>query len=356
MIETPQSVFDFLLSVGGTPVAKGGHDIARTPYEEIEWNFGLLQSTHKIEGLWMDGDKESKRYNLMNSMPKFEIKGKRKTDPKKVILTDIFKHPKVLSAKGFNGKVFPGFRQVEGSCVGSGAGNLINTLNCIEVATKNDPEEPFMVWWPFHYGRGRFRGGMTRPGHGSFSQAQVEAFEKDGVIRQDLDGLPNYSDNDGYVLSSSVETQWSDGDAPTSMQWVEKARTQLIQTVAPIRDADDAREAIINGYPFMFCGMWGGLMKCPVVGTPPVLLNRGATTWSHNETCIAWYDHPELGELFGVWNQWGLQTHGTDPAGLPGGAYWIKKVDMEKQIRGGDCIVPSNLKGYPARDLDFWRA
>lgn len=361
-----QEQYDFLRSVGGVPISHAKQGPTSDPDIVDVWNFGLLMD-YGPAGLVHTQESLSRRDAIINAMPRFQVSGRLSDDPKKIILWDVFKNPVVKKAMepflkkiGNTSGIYPGTHQFSGSCVGVGSGDNITIAAAVEVAYKGDPELPVTFFWPYHYARGRYRGGMRTPGEGSMSESQAEALLEDGTYRADVDGIPQLADRgDGLVLSgASQEIQWSDGDASNIMALLEKGRVNRFRTSSVIKSLDDARACIRDAkMPFMFCGMWGGLMTCPVVGTPPVLLNREATQWSHNQTCIAWWDHPELGELFAIKNQWGNTVHGQDPAGLPPGAYWIKAADAQKQIRQGSCIVVSAFDGFPALDMTFdWTA
>ena len=67
--------------------------------------------------------------------------------------------------------------QTTGSCVGAGGGNMLRTLMAVEILA-GELEEWKEIWWPFTYGRSRFRAGMTTPGEGSFGSAWMEAAVK----------------------------------------------------------------------------------------------------------------------------------------------------------------------------------
>lgn len=363
------SDYKFLKSVGGRPVSKDMRTFASRPDSVEEWNFGLLTDYGPQELQHTPASKTVQRH-LSATKPRFQLTGRLAKDQNKVILSDVFKHPTVqksiqsfLQKFGGRSDVFPGFHQLTGSCVGTGAGNDATIAAAVEVAWKGDPELPVVFFWPYHYARGRFRGGMTRPGAGSFSEAQVEAFLEDGTIRADIDGIPVFKDGgDGLVMPGGgrQEMEWSDGDASNIMTLLETGRENRFKTSSVIRSWDDARDCIRDAkMPFLFCGSLGGIMECPIKGNPPCLLNRrGPRPWMHNQTGMAWWDHPELGELLGVWNQWGLKAHGgPDPGGLPWGASWYTRQDAEYQIRQGSCIVVSSFDGHPALDLDFdWTA
>ena len=326
---------DFYRSVGGKPIQMGS---------EEAWDFGWKPYASRT---WEEFafDAEARR-----AMVPFRVDGALMDDKRKVILTDLWNHPKVVEMVGFQ---YPGIRQVTGSCVGAGGGNVLFTLAAVEVVRLGDPEQVLVPFWLIPYCRSRYYAGMRGRGDGSLASAWAEAVRRDGVVPATTQGLPKWTDTDALCWGSSTEMEWSAGER-IATSWLEQGRKHLVKTTSQIRNADELRDAIRAGYPCMFAGDWGGRMECPVVGDPPVLLNERRGTWMHNQMCAAWYDHPELGELFGVVNQWGLRAHGSDPAGLPGSGYWIKKRDADYQCRNGEVIAISQFNGFPALTLDWY--
>jgi hypothetical protein len=283
------------------------------------------------------------------AMPSFRIDGDG-NDDKKVCLWDCWRHPTVVAETG--GKVFPGFHQLTGSCVGTGGGNTVFSLAAVEVVRLGDPEQALIPFWPLPYGRSRALAGMHGRGEGSMGSSFAQAMREDGIVEASLNGLPMFKDDDGIYYTAGVEMTWSDGDrAPAAL--LALSRKHLVKTTAPIHNADALREAIRNYYPCSFAGDWGGLMHCPTSGTPPVLLNRRADTWDHQQSVHGWWDHPTLGEIFYVMNNWGLDVHGRCPSGAPAGGYWIKKADADYQCRTGEVFAFSQFQGFPAQKFSW---
>jgi len=339
-----------LCAVGGRPITKG-KDFARLPDETDAWNFGVLQPDHPGH-LQLDKSQQAIIASAKAAMPEFRINGEWKGEQKKIILWDVFKQKTLIDCPAYaplKGRMYPGNWQLTGSCVGVGSGDAATGIAATEVVVAHQPEEAVIVFWPYHYGRGRLASGIRGRGDGSTSEGQVEALQKDGVLRWDAAGpagLPPFEDKGaGLQIGESQEMKWSDG-AVVSQELLLTGRKNPVKTGAVCRGRDDAVAAITNGYWIMWCGNWGGLMKCPVVDG--ALLNRKSGSWSHNETCIAYWFHDTLGLLFGIKNQWG-DAHGSDPGGLPTGSYWIKADDFDWQARGGSCIIVSNFDGFPAR-------
>jgi len=72
------------------------------------------------------------------------------------------------------------------------------------------------------------------------------------------------------------------------------------------------------------------LMQCPVEHDR--LMNRRRGTWMHQMSIHGWEDHPQLGEIWYVLNQWGLNAHGTCPSGAPRGGFWIRRRDLAEIV------------------------
>lgn len=291
---------------------------------------------------------EEERANVaaIAAMPKFAIKGRTNYAEGKVLLFKFWEHPDTVTALGFP---FPGVKQITGSCVGAGGGNALATLAMCDAIMRKEPEQIVIPFWPLPYGRSRFYMGDRSPGEGSLGGTFAKAVREDGTLDAKQAGLPEFENKDGLVWGSSTEMKWSDGDAKHTMDLLPESRKHLVKTTAECRNADDVRDAITNGYPVTCASMWGGKMQCPTAGDPPVLLNSRSDQWPHQMSVQAWWDHPSLGEIFWIQNQWGLRAHGKCPSGAPGGGFWIKKSEMDWICRDGEVFAFSGFEGFPAR-------
>lgn len=284
-------------------------------------------------------------------MPKFQITGTIDPSVKKATLFDTWSHPLTVSSLGF---AFPGIHQLTGSCVGAGGGNVAFSLLAIQAITLRKPEEIVVPFWPFTYGRGRLRSGSRNPGEGSSGTGQSEAMRLDGIMSGVYQGLPSFTHNDGIVYSSSIEMSWSDGDAAQAMNLLPVAQKHLIKTVAKLKSSDDVRAAICAGYPVTEASMYGFNPRVEGEGSDAVLVGRRGPRWSHQMSFHGWWEHPKLGELFWLQNQWGLNAHGRDPSGGPLGGVWVPKSDVDWLIRDGDeCFAFSQFDGFPAQTFEW---
>lgn len=317
------------VSLGGAGAACGS---------AIGWDFG-----------WVPPDRRDPTIDAALAPPALAITGTgRAGAATRALLWECWSDPRVMASAG---GLYPGVHQVTGSCVGAGGGNAVFALSAVEVVRLGDPEQVLIPFWPLAYGRSRHYAGMRGRGDGSFAGAFGRAAREDGFLPATTEGLPSFTRDDGLVWGRATELEWSDGDA-IAPRWLEQSRRHLVRGVAAVRSADQCREALVNGYPVMFCGDWGGLMRCPTRGNPEVLVNRRTTQWLHNQTALGWWDHPTEGEIYYVLNQWGREAHGRCPTGAPPGGYWISRADMEYQCRNGECLALSQFDGFPAADYE----
>jgi hypothetical protein len=172
-----------------------------------------------------------------------------------------------------------------------------------------------------------------------------------------MQGLPQPKNTDGLIWGEDVEYAWSDGDAKQTMDLLPESRKHLVATVAECPNADAVREGLVNGYPCTCASSWGmrdGQWQGRLSGTPQVLLGIRTGSWQHQMSVQGWYDHPTLGELFWIHNQWGLKAHGKCPTGAPEGGFWITKAEMDWICRNGEVYVFSgDYAGYPAREVPW---
>ncbi len=329
----------FYKSVGGRKYTP--KHIAQTSLDGEYWNFGLIPEEQRTQ------EQHEAVHNAKSEMPKFEIKGHKVYDQKKVALFDLWKHPLVVQACGFE---YPGTHQLTGSCVGAGGGNALFSIGAADAIIRNEAETPLVPFWLLPYGRSRFYLGDRGQGEGSTGTTFAKAVREDGNVPAVSEGLPQFKNTDALIWGESVEYKWSDGD-DIPKEWMDKAKAHRVKTTAELKSADQVREAICNYYPVTIASNWGGLMSPPV--TEGVLLSRRATSWSHQMSIQAWWEHEKLGEIFWIQNQWGKGAHGTCPSGAPGGGFWVKKNEIEWICDGNEVFAFSQYEGFPAQTISW---
>lgn len=239
------------------------------------------------------------------------------------------------------GKHLATFRQEIGDCVGSGAKQAVDYLQCVEMVRTGETEFK-AVYEPYHYACGRMApdcgAGRIRGPDGSIGSDQAHALTLYGVLAGDLPGLEPYS--------AKVVKQWA--VRMPEARWLQEGKKHLVRSAAPVRSADEVREAICNGYPITIASSWGGQMRPPAKDGR--LVNHRVTTWQH-QMCIIGYDGATGKEPYWyILNSWGEDAHGKPPDDAPPGGFWVTRKDVEFIVRQGDSFALSQFDGFPAQE------
>lgn len=300
---------------------------------------------------WIPFDQRTKEQHevhdgIVCDMPQFRVFGDAGEKPTKVLLTDVWKHPSVVAALGFE---YTRIHQLTGSCVGAGGGNMGFTLAATEVVRLGDPEQIYVPFWLLPYGISRKLAGFRGRGSGSMGSTYAKAVQEYGFLKANLPGLPAFQRADGLVWSESAEYEWSDGNA-IGQQWLQPASQRTVKTVSSINSADEAREAITNYYP-LTCAVDNYVGRAHV--DDGVAIGSFDTYGGHQTSIQGWMEHPKHGELFLYVNQWPKSVYPSDPAGGPDCSVWITKKSMDWACKSGEVYAFSQFNGYPAQTYQF---
>lgn len=285
----------------------------------------------------------------MTAMPRFTLTGTTATlaPGEAVILTQFFDNPTVVADIGFK---FNGFRQLTGSCVGVSEGNAIAVLSAVQRTIATEPTKAFCPWWPFPYGRCRFNEGDHGQGEGAIDSVMVATLKNEGVFSiTEVPGLPQFDTSDGLAISSRDELKWSDGGSSLVTACASVAKQHPLGTAAVVKNTDEMRDAIINGYPILDgCDdyMGGGSIQSGVsLGTYD---GQGG----HSTCYLGYWLHPTLGPLFLYSNQWAGSTYPDDRSGKPRCSTWSKEANVSKLFRlggTGETFALSHQSYFPAQ-------
>lgn len=255
------------------------------------------------------------------------------------------------------GKHIRYIRQLTGSCVGASSGNALRHLGYVEIANGEPEEWPTSeVWWPYTYGQGRRRAGLNGQGEGSFGSAQAEAIVKDGIFSRqesEADGksLPDFTKEEGWLsLTKNTEMSWSDGASKRS--YAPLGLKHPVKMAARVRTVEEAKAAIKNGYPITIASMFG-TRTIRSQGTPAVQLAEWDDQWAHQMHCCGCWDHPTLGLIFYILNNWGSDAHPTPLNGEPPGGFWIRASTFAIMLQD-EGFALSGFNGFIVRELSWY--
>lgn len=237
------------------------------------------------------------------------------------------------------------------NCVGAGGGNALFTLIAIQRLFAENPTVAFIPWWCFNYGRSRLYAGMRNPGEGSFGSTFFKSLVQDGVMNAATQGLPQFSKQDGLMLTRSIELQWSDGDERLVTQYMNIAKEHPIGASSQVKTIDQVAANIQNGYPLTIaCNNNISMAQIIGSGEDACVVGRWNNYGPHQQSIHDLWEHPNLGPLYYVMNNWPGSTYPRDPAGGPICGCWVKERDVEVAMRlDAELFALSNLTWFPAQ-------
>lgn len=290
----------------------------------------------------------------LSTMRAFTLAPRTLAVGEKVILTDFLKAPEVQADMGM---LFPGFRQLTGSCVGVTEGEITAVLSAVQRMVGDAPTKAFIPWWPYAYGMTRYNEGDRGQGEGAVSSVMGQTLEKDGTFaREEKSGLPQWDTRDGLCLTSKVEYQWSDGGSRVVQDCVPIGRTHKFGTRGPVYDTQAVQTAVVNGYPVANgCAYYIGSASIRGTGNTAYARGKFDGRGGHETSFIGVWNHPNDGILFGYWNHWDASTYPADPAGLPRCACWTPESEVARMMRAGwDGINPG--EAFAVSHVDYFPA
>lgn len=231
------------------------------------------------------------------------------------------------------------YKQEIGDCVSFGAAIAVAAVMAHEIVRDGEWEKFHVPFPPYLYGISRVmpEGGNGRLGNsdGSLGSWMADTIVKYGVLREDFHGVPKYS--------GSVAKQWG-ASRRAFDQFVDEADNHLMKTAAPVRSADELRDALCNGYYCTIASNRGFSMQLKDEKGKSWFVGRDS--WAHQMSYIAYDEEPE--PCVYIRNQWGT-AHGRQLDGPDGGG-WRRLSDEDSFLRssGVECFAFSRFDGFPS--------
>lgn len=238
-----------------------------------------------------------------------------------------------------------------GSCVSHGTGRAVQDLLLIQVALGNEE-------WPGNevarepiYGGSRVEVGGQQGSYsdGSTGSWAAEWISKWGIVLYGSDGLSGT-----YDIARCRE--WGAQGVPPNYETL--AKKHPVKTVTQITTANDARDALANGYPINICGTVSRTMQRNSKGFCPQTGNN----WPHSQELCGVCVTADGTPAFVYRNSWGdylgssnnqvtLQSGRT--VTLPPGCYLSDFRSVESDLRQGDTYAHSHAAGWPAQTISW---
>lgn len=272
-----------------------------------------------------------------------------------------------LAALEHNPQMWPGPAQRTGSCVSRGTVNAaIISIYC-EVAYGRPDEHTGLIEGPPpdvpHPDQQQFSheiiyGARGHRGQGSScSRLAMYVSEEGGLLPRGEHDVPGYGKFDCSKYSDKTAANFGPMTPKPLLDYARKH--SYVRTVTRVRNIEEARDALANGY---------GLNCCSGLGFNGPRNEDGVTdrsgSWSHAMAWAGCDDRPWAhekygGPLFLIFNSWAVynrgprQVHGTQYV-IPHGTFWVRARDAQRILDAGGSFAFSSVNGFPPKRLPDW--
>lgn len=234
-----------------------------------------------------------------------------------------------------------------GSCVSFGTNTAIERTMAYEIAVLKKPLKFKFICEEVTYAGSRVEvGGGRISGDGSVGAWAAKFVKEWGVIAREptADGKYDLTNYDPARCR-----KWGRDGVPDDLEPL--AREHPVQSITQVKDWEEAKKALAQGYGIAICSNQGFSMQRDARG-----VCRPSGSWAH---CMALDGYQvEGGSEYGhIENSWGANAH-TGPVGWgnpPPSGFWTDSRTIDRMLKQGDSWAFSVVKGFPARKI-VWPA
>jgi hypothetical protein len=228
-------------------------------------------------------------------------------------------------------------RQVTGDCVSHATRNACDVSRAVEIDVHSDRES-----WIARGATEAIYGARGHGGQGMSCARAAEFVSKYGgvLVRQNYKGVIDLSKYQGMLGAN-----WGGKGLPDTV--IDLANDHQIKTVSLIRNIDEARDALANGYGISVCSNYGFASTRDKKG-----FAKTSGSWAH---AMAWIACDDTGSepAFLVQNSWGKWNDGGHPewGPIPDGSFLIHADVAAGMLKQNGAYAFSNFDGFPVQKL-----
>ena len=201
---------------------------------------------------------------------------------------------------------------------------------------------------PYMYGVSRVQIGKRQLGRGAGS---VGAWAAQGSISYGVYPT-DQALADGFKYSGGLADNWGWNGAPAGT--VKFAKDFRIKTVSQVRSWEDARDALVHGYPVTVASNVG--FTGPFVVRDGKKWGTARGQWGHQMCFIGCEDQPGHEKGCYIINSWGADAHPKPLNDEPPGGFWVNWQTVQSMVGQGDSWAYSDFDGFPADATANWNA
>lgn len=242
----------------------------------------------------------------------------------------------------------PNGPQLTGDCTSWASAHAIEATQASQVFGRGGSFERVFPAWLYGVGRvkvWRQQISGSMPSQGCSVAAVAKAAQDYGVLAWDEATAA------GYDYNGNLADQWGRSGPPIKLYAL--AAQHKLGTVAPLRSADELRDAVCNGYGTAFGSDFTGGNFRQVDGRI-VCDNVAARTaerdrWHHAMCCDGYDGTAPNGPWYHIQNSWYPTSHPAPIDGSPVCGFWVSESTIAYIVAQRDAFAFSDFEGFVDR-------
>lgn len=235
----------------------------------------------------------------------------------------------------------PRNQKTVGSCTGFGITAAIDCCLAIGVSLGHSGEYKDTVQENIYGGlRVQIGKGRLGSGDGGIGAWGFQYAKEYGVLPREKVG--NY---DLTEYSEERCRQWGAQGVPAELLKV--AMLHPVKDFVQVKSAEEARKALLSGYPIGVCSNQGFTNTRDADG-----FARPSGSWAHCMSCLGYRADKRA---FWIWNSWnGWNSGPLGPGEPPDGGFWCDWDTFDRMCRAGDTFACADVVGFGSRRLSWF--
>lgn len=247
--------------------------------------------------------------------------------------------------------------QVIGDCVGQAYGLGLDVLASTQIHGLGRSEQLIAkastetVYAGSRYEIGYLEHGNSGilQGDGSWGGYAAEFISQYGMLPRGV-----YGNVDLSTYNYLIARLWGREGIPDYLE--PQVKQHPVRSYALVKSYNDVRDALVNGFPVIFCSSYGFNPNCVnhnPGGRDDMGFLRRCGIWYHALLACAVDDGRRPGVM--LQNSWGPDwVGGGKRHDQPEGSFWVDARTIDGMCSEGDSYAISGLMGFPKQDLDYY--
>lgn len=229
------------------------------------------------------------------------------------------------------------------NCVSHAEAYVIDAIKAVDIYINKQFEE----WVAETSTEDIYAGSRVQIGGGRISgDGSIGAWAADYVSKYGALARQKYGSIDLSNYSGRTAKLWGSPGRGVPKDLLDIAKNHPVHTVSLVKDYEEVRDLIANGYAVNVCSMQGFSSARDKDG-----FAKPEGTWAHAMSVLGVDDEYKRPGVC-IQNSWGKWNAGPKRHNQPDGSFWVDVDVFNKMLRQNDSWAHSGYEGFKPRELD----